>query len=183
MNKATQKKATWGVGIAAAVVMGGMVFAGQPQALEQLAAAGGGADQFGYNEKARIFQGAADGVDRILDNKVWGDPTYAKDTLVMKWNRQWDACNDAGNNSEAACAGAWINNEWNGAKAGGSGEVWHYKIIWVGAAGELSSHWQPGGYLVWGNYEVLMDQGMSKNDGPAHVWFAKSTPNGYGASK
>ncbi|MDZ4225878.1 MAG: hypothetical protein U1C66_00105, partial [Patescibacteria group bacterium] len=65
----------------------------------------------------------------------------------------------------------------------GSKEVWHYKIVWVGSAGEASPHWQEGGYSVWGNYEVLMDQGVTLNDGPTHIWFARSTPNGYGSSK
>ena len=147
------------------------------------AGVGGAFDQFGYNEKARIFNGPADGVDRELNGMVWGDPTYAKDTLVMKWNAAWDACNDAGNNDEDACAGAWVNNEWNGAIPGGSQEVWHYKIIWVGSESINSSHWQEGGYPVWGNYEVLMDQGVSLGDGPTHTWFANSTPNGYGSSK
>jgi hypothetical protein len=31
---------------------------------------GGGFDQFGYNYKANIFVGAADGVDRVLDDKL-----------------------------------------------------------------------------------------------------------------
>lgn len=139
-------------------------------------------NDFGYNDKAHIFRGPADGVDRNLDGTVWGDPTYANDQLVMKWNAQWDACNAAGNDDAAACAGAWLDNEWNGA-AGGSGEVWHYKIVWVGSAGEESEYWQPGGYRVWGNYEVLQDQGVSLNDGPLHTVYANSTPNGYGAAK
>lgn len=49
-------------------------------------AAGTGFDQYGYNDTARVFNGLADGVDRNLDGTVWGDPTYAKDKLVMKWN-------------------------------------------------------------------------------------------------
>src|SRR3989344_4729095 len=115
------------------------------------AAVGGGFDQFGYNEKARVFTGPADGVDRNLDGTVWGDSTYAKDKLVMKWNAAWDACNDAGNDDEDACAGACVNNEWNGATPSGSQEVWHYKIVWVGSASVDSPHWQEGGYPVWGN--------------------------------
>jgi len=43
-----------------------------------------GFDEFGYNYQARIFVGSADGVDRLLDGKVWGDPTYANDHLKMK---------------------------------------------------------------------------------------------------
>lgn len=147
---------------------------------DSLAAAGGAVDQYGYNERAHLFNGSADGVDRMLDGKVWGDATYADDHLVMKWNAAWDACNDAGNDDADACAGAWIDNEWNGA-AGGSSEVWHYKIIWVGSAGTASTYWRPGGYSIWDNYEVLMDQGVTLDDGPVHTVYAKSTPNGYGS--
>ena len=50
----------------------------------------GGFDEFGYNYQAMIFVGKADGVDRVLDGKVWGDLTYANDLLVMKWSKAWD---------------------------------------------------------------------------------------------
>lgn len=141
--------------------------------------AAGGFDQYGYNYTARVFSGPADGVDRVLDGAVWGDPTYANDYLVMKWNAQWDNCNDSGNNDAASCLGAWTDNEWNGAVPGGSGDVWHYKIIWVGSDADASPYWAPGGYSVWGNYEVIMDQGVL--DG-SHVWSTDglATPNGYG---
>src|SRR3972149_11841632 len=86
-------------------------------------AAAGGFDQYGYNEKARIFVGAADGVDRTLDGTVRGDPTYANDHLVMKWSQAWE---DAKFNGAAWNCDAWENNEWNGMN-GGSGETWHYK--------------------------------------------------------
>ena len=91
-----------------------------------------GFDQFGYNYQARLFNGLADGVDKTLDGTVWGDPTYANDHLVMKWNAQWDACNAAGTDAAADCLGAWTDNEWNGNVPGGSGVTDHYKIIWVG---------------------------------------------------
>ena len=65
-------------------------------AIPAIATAAGGFDQFGYNHTARVFSGPADGVDRVLDGKVWGDTTYANDHLVMKWNAAWDACNDNG---------------------------------------------------------------------------------------
>ena len=137
-----------------------------------------GFDQFGYNEVANIFSGKADGVDRNLDGMVWGDATYANDLLVMKWNETWDECNANGYDTAAYCAGAWTTNEWNGAVTGGSGEVWHYKIIWVGSEGLNSAYWVPGGYPVWGNYEVVMDQGITK--GAGHTWFAHGIPNGLG---
>lgn len=173
----------WVLGIVGALIIAGIawfILSQQNVGADSLAAAGKAFDEYGYNDKARIFNGSADGVDRNLDGKVWGDATYANDRLVMKWNAAWDACNDAGNDDESACAGAWIDNEWIGA-AGGSGDVWHYKIIWVGSAGEASEYWQPGGYSIWGNYEVVMDQGVTLIDLPVHIWFAKSTPSGYGA--
>lgn len=138
--------------------------------------AAGGFNQYGYNYQARIFNGAADGVDKNLDGTVWGDPTYANDHLVMKWNAAWDACNANGWDNPQYCAGAWTNNEWNGNVPGGSGVTEHYKIIWVGSAGEQSSYWVPGGYSVWGNYEVIMDQGT---DTSGHFWYAHGIPNGY----
>jgi hypothetical protein len=93
-----------------------------------MAAGNGGFDEFGYNYQARVFVGKADGVDRVLDGKVWGDPTYANDLLVMKWSKAWD---DARFHGAKWTPDAWETNEWNGAVPGGSGEVWHYKIIWV----------------------------------------------------
>lgn len=140
--------------------------------------AAGGFDQFGYNDQARVFVGSADGVDNILDGKVWGDPTYANDHLVMKWNAAWDACNAAGGNDATACLGAWTDNEWNGNVPGGSGYSDHYKIIWVGSQGVNSPYWRDGGYLVWGNYETIMDQGVYGT----HTWWAHGIPNGYGVN-
>ncbi|MBI2652409.1 hypothetical protein HYX00_02990 [Candidatus Woesearchaeota archaeon] len=132
-----------------------------------------GFDQFGYNYKARIFVGAADGVDRILDGKVWGDPTYANDQLVMKWSKAWD---DARFHGAAWTPDAWVDNEWNG-MADGSQSNWHYKIIWVGSQLQNSPYWRNGGYPIWGQFEVIMDQGT---DATGHQWYAHATPNGYG---
>jgi hypothetical protein len=134
----------------------------------------GGFDQFGYNYQARIFVGKADGVDRILDGKVWGDPTYANDHLVMKWSKGWD---DARFHGAPWTPAAWEDNEWNGNVEGGSGEIWHYKIIWVGSAGEGSLYWREGGYLVWGQFEVIMSHGTVANE---HIWETHATPTGYG---
>ncbi|MBI2232796.1 MAG: hypothetical protein HYU56_02665 [Candidatus Aenigmarchaeota archaeon] len=145
-----------------------------------------GFDQFGYNYQARVFVGAADGVDRTLDGTVWGDPTYANDHLVMKWSKAW---NDARFNGAPWTPEAWEDNEWNGNVPGGSGETWHYKIIWVGSELENSPYWRDGGYAIWGQFEVIMDQGVSdtnyncdsSNNG-GHQFCALATPNGYGAS-
>jgi hypothetical protein len=135
----------------------------------------GGFDEFGYNYQARVFVGKADGVDRVLDRKVWGDPTYANDHLVMKWSKAWD---DARFHGAPWTPDAWVDNEWNGAVPGGSGEVWHYKIKWVGSCGADGTPLPDGGYCIWGQFEVLMDQGTA--DG-VHNWFAHVIPTGYGA--
>jgi hypothetical protein len=145
------------------------------------ASAAGGFNQYGYNYGARIFSGPADGVDKVLNGKVWGDPTYANDHLVMKWNAAWDACNAHGYNDPTYCAGAWDTNEWNGNVPGGSGWSEHIKIIWVGSARENSSYWVDGGYSVWGNYEVISDKAMDP-DHIKYVWAAGS-PSGLGSSK
>ena len=76
-----------------------------------MAIAGGAFDEFGYNYAARIFVGRADGVDRVLDGAVWGDPTYANDHLVMKWSKGWD---DARFHGVPWGPDAWEDNEWNG---------------------------------------------------------------------
>jgi hypothetical protein len=134
-----------------------------------------GFDEYGYNEIAGIFNGAADGVDRVLDGKVWGDPTYANDHLVMKWNRAWENCN--ANRTPENCAGAWTNNEWNGQVDGGSGESWIYKIKWVGACGASGTPMPDGGYCIWNEYQVVLSHGSV--DG-THFWDAHAKPAGYG---
>ncbi|MEM2110734.1 MAG: hypothetical protein QXX08_02525 [Candidatus Bathyarchaeia archaeon] len=139
------------------------------------ASAQGGFDEFGYNYKARVFVGKADGVDRVLDGKVWGDQNYANDWLVMKWSKAWD---DARFHGAPWTPDAWCTNEWNGAQAGGSGEVWHYKIIWVGPELGNSPYWREGGYPIWGQFEVIMDHGSIVGEG--HEWYALATPNGLG---
>lgn len=133
-----------------------------------------GFDEFGYNYRARVFVGAADGVDRILDGEVWGDPTYANDRLVMKWSKAWDTARFG---TEPWTPDAWVNNEWNGKVPGGSGEVWHYKIVWVGPELENSAYWRDGGYPIWGEFEVIMSHGTVANK---HLWDALTTPAGYG---
>jgi hypothetical protein len=65
-----------------------------------------------FVDKARVFVGKADGVDRALDGTVWGDSTYANDHLVMKWSKAWD---DARFYGAPWTPDAWLDNEWNGA--------------------------------------------------------------------
>lgn len=137
------------------------------------AKASNGYDQFGYNNTARIFNGIADGIDRVLDGTDWGDVVYANDKVVMKWNAEWDRGNNE--NWSKPPYDAWTSNEWNGAN-GGSGDVWHYKIIWVGTAEENSTYWRTGGYAIWGQFEVIMDQGSSANE---HFWIAHGKSTGY----
>jgi hypothetical protein len=139
-----------------------------------VAAAKNGFDEFGYNYQAQLFSGKADGVDRVLDGRVWGDPTYANDHLVMKWSKAWD---DARFHGAPWTPDAWENNEWNGAFPGGSGEVWHYKIVWVGTDLESSPYWRDGGYPIWGQFEVIMDHGTIDGE---HFWYAHAKPTGYG---
>ncbi len=138
------------------------------------AGADGAFDEFGYNYTARIFVGAADGVDRILDGLVWGDPTYAKDHLVMKWSKGWD---DARFHEALWTPDAWEDNEWNGMVEGGSGEIAHYKIIWVGTDLQTSQYWREGGYPIWDQFEVILDQGVIDGE---HYWGTHAQPTGYG---
>src|SRR3989344_5405068 len=133
----------------------------------------GGFDQFGYNYQAMVFVGPADGIDKVLDGKVWGDPTYANDRLVMKWSKAWD---NARFNGAPWTPDAWEDNEWNGKVPGGSGEVWHYKIVWVGPELENSPYWREGGYAVWGQFEVIMSQGSVDGE---HIWETHAIPTGY----
>ncbi len=136
--------------------------------------ANAGFDEFGYNYTAQIFTGKADGVDRLLDGKLWGDAAYANDQLVMKWSKAW---NDARFNGATWTCDAWTDNEWNGQTPGGSQETWHYKIVWVGRPLEQSTCWKEGGYPIWGEFEVIFSQGTVANK---HFWDAHARPAGYG---
>jgi hypothetical protein len=141
---------------------------------------GHGFDEFGYNRTARIFNGTAwDWCMEKVDDEAWceaylGDT--ADDHLIMKWNAEWDRGNDEGWSNPPY--NAWENNEWNGKVPGGSGDVWHYKIVWVGPCGADLTPLDNGGYCIWGQFEVIMDQGTS--DG-VHSWFAHAIPTGYGS--
>jgi hypothetical protein len=138
--------------------------------------AGGGFDQFGYNEKARIFVGRADGVDRVLDGKYWGDPAYANDHLVLKWNAEWvRGVEERWSNPPYQ---AWQDNEWNGRVPGGSGQVWHYKIVWVGPCGEEGDPVTGGGTCLWNEFAIVFSHGT---DAGGHVFDVHARPSGYGA--
>jgi hypothetical protein len=142
--------------------------------------AGGGFDQYGYNNTARIFNGT--GASWALGKGLPADylGAYANDKLVMKWNAEWDRGNAEGWTDTNGYK-AWETNEWNGNTKGGTGAVWHYKIIWVGPTGLQDYDPMPdGGYSLWGQFEVIMDQGKDPNYGPGHMFFAKAAPNGFG---
>ncbi len=146
-------------------------------------AGGGGFDDAGYNDQARIFVGT--GWSWCMDkvgNAAWCTAylgPYANDKLVMKWNAEWDRGNDE--NWANGPYDAWENNEWNGMVPGGSGAVWHYNIVWVGSCGSDYTPLPNGGYCIWGQFEALMDQGIDPSYGPGHMWFAHANPTGYGA--
>lgn len=143
------------------------------------ARASAGFDQYGYNRKARIFNGPASGwcLERGLPADCLG--IYSNDKLTMKWNAEWDRGNDEG--WTRPLYGAWEDNEWNGAFPGGSGAVWHYKIKWVGPCGADYTPLPDGGYCIWGQFDVIQDHGIDPNIGPGHIWLALAKPNGYGA--
>ncbi len=147
-----------------------------------VAQAGGstGFNQYGYNYTARIFNGtlgswcASKGIS-VTDCAIYGN---VNDKLVMKWNAEWDHGNAEGWNNPPYRA--WEDNEYNGKVKGGSGQVWHYKIVWVPPCGADGTKLANGGYCIWGQFAVIMDQGTS--DG-IHTILAHGKPTGYGAYK
>lgn len=163
------------------------------------AGASGGFNQYGYNYTARNFNGTymqwcqehglTDATSCAIalsgetnsGSGVANDPAVVNDQLIMKWNAAWDACNASyptnPSGDPSACTGAWEDNEQNGMVPGGDGYVWHYKIVYSStcASGGTPSN---GGYCVWNNYEVIMDQGTYMG---THMINAIATPNGYGA--
>ncbi|MHB8827185.1 MAG: hypothetical protein ACYC5Z_05945 [Acidimicrobiales bacterium] len=149
------------------------------------AGASGGFDQYGYNNGARIFNGTylgwCEAGAYVSDCATWLGSS-ANDQLIMKWNAAWDTCNASytnGGDPATACVGAWLDNEINGIVPGGDGSVWHYKIVYSSTCANDGTP-SNGGYCVWNNYEVIMDQGTF--DG-THTFYALATPNGYGAYK
>jgi hypothetical protein len=145
-------------------------------------AAENGFDASGYNRTARIFSGTCLQWGTAKVDDAWarnwcGD--YINDKIIMKWNAEWDRGNDSSWSDPNGYA-AWENNEWNGKVPGGSGEVWHYKIVWVNT---VCSEGDPvnGGSCVWGHFEILMSQGTTADN--EHLWLDHATPNGYGAPR
>ena len=65
--------------------------------------------------------------------------------------------------------------------------TWHnlsQSGTWTGSGTAVTNHgpyWKDGGYLIWGQFETIMDQGKDPSYGPGHFWFAHANPTGYGA--
>ncbi len=146
---------------------------------QQTTVSAAGFDQFGYNYTARLFNGTGNQwcLKKGLGNNCLG--IYSNDKLVMKWNAEWDRGNTE--NWAKPPYAAKLDNEWNGlGNTGGSGEIWHYKIKWIGSCGADYTRLADGGYCIWGQFETVMDQGKDPNVGPGHLWFAHAKPTGYG---
>lgn len=137
-----------------------------------------GFDDNGYNTTANLFNGPASGWCLAKGMAADCMGIYSNDNLVMKWNNEWNRGNQEGWSKPPYKA--WTSNEWNGMFTGGSGAVWHYKIVWVGSCGSDGTRLANGGYCIWGQFEVIMDQGVDPTYGPGHFWFARATPAGYG---
>lgn len=143
---------------------------------------GNGFNQYGYNNTARLFNGTLNQwclKKGITDSTVCGSYGFgsANDKLVMKWNAEWDRGNAEGWSNPPY--NAWTNNEFNGNVKDGSGFVWHYKIVWVGEYVSDPTLIPSGAYGIWGQFAVIMDQGIDPILG--HVSFALGSPAGYGA--
>jgi hypothetical protein len=170
----------WAVAILALVVVIGFFAMRGGWIGDSSAAVLKGFDEFGYNDKARIFNGTGASwcLSKGLASDCMGD--YSPDKLVMKWNADWDRGNAEGWANPPY--DAWLDNEWNGRGVeGGSDSVWHYKIKWIGGdCGPDYTELSDGSYCIWGQFATVMDQGIESNEGPHHAWFAKAKPNGYG---
>ena len=176
------KKIIIGLLISVMLVMPvGLVMAVKPSSAGTCTLANGnvvatGFDQYGYNRCAHQFVGTGSSwcLARGASANCLG--IYSPDKLVMKWNAEWDRGNAEGW-SDPNGYRAWENNNWNGMCDGCSGEVWHYKIKWIGLCGADGTPTGDGGYCLWGQFEVLMDQGTS---GGEHLWYTHAIPTGYG---
>lgn len=132
---------------------------------------GTGFDQYGYNDKARVFVGTGESwsLAKGLPADYLG--IYAADKLTMKWNAEWDLGNLEGWANPPY--DAYLNNEWNGNVPGGSGESEIFKCRWYGPCTEGETL-PSGGTCIWGQFEVLMDHYIGGS-------FLKANPVGYGA--
>ena len=87
------------------------------------AAGGGGFDEYGYNDTARIFNGTGSSWCLAGGQSSSCMGIYSPDQLVMKWTAEWDRGNADNWTDPNGYRGAWTDNEWNSQCAGCSGEV------------------------------------------------------------
>lgn len=136
-----------------------------------------GFDANGYNRCAGIFNGTMAGYCADRGQGPTCAATTGDTKLVMKWNAGWDLGNfEHWSNPPYD---ATIDNEFNGAYTDGTPFSEHFKAHWdLGCkeSGGLASF--GGGSCVWGQFEILMDQGTE--DG-AHIWWEKMSPAGFGS--
>jgi len=138
-----------------------------------------GFDEAGYNDKARIFNGIADGIDHVLDGCIASNNIKdcsrndVNDHWIIKWNKEWER--GTNENWSNGPYDAWQQRELNGMVPGGSQTTEHTKIIWVGITGADSPYWQEGGSLWKDQFEIVFLQG--KDETGAHYREIKARPN------
>jgi hypothetical protein len=74
---------------------------------------------------------------------------------------------------------AWEIYRWNGMVPGGTGDVWQFKIFWVGPELMDSPYWREGGFPYAFEFEIIMYQGTFDGN---HLMFIHVVPNGFGAN-
>ena len=139
-----------------------------------------GFDESGYNSTAHIFIGTyGEWCTEKIGDEDYCQATYGDwwdDKLIMKWNAEWDlgnAENWTGDDYDAR-----LSNLGNGRLPGGSGEMYHAKIVWVGPCSE-GAELENGGYCIWGEFAVIMEK--SHLDGE-NRWWAHGIPTGFGVN-
>lgn len=130
--------------------------------------------KLGYDNSRMLFQGYADGVDGKLDDTVWGLPAYENDYIKMKWNKEWER-GISENWENPPYEEASIDNIWNGKTPDGSGQVWDYKIKWVGECGPDGAFREDGSFCIWNEFAVEMSKSSSVT---GKFWDAHAVPPG-----
>jgi hypothetical protein len=137
---------------------------------------GTGFDDFGYNRCAHLFNGSFGGYCAARNAAPTCGGVDPSSKLIMKWNEEWDR-----GNAEKWLKppyAAWLDNEARGTYTDGTPYSEHFKTKWdagcVASKGTVSSN---GGSCIWGQFEILMDQGKEAGE---HFWWTKLTPAGYG---
>ncbi len=135
-----------------------------------------GFDEYGYNRCAHIFNGTFEGWCAAKGQVPDCAGVAGSTNLIMKWNEEWDRGNATG--WTAGPYAANLDNETRGTYLDGTPFSEHFMTRWdagcVASGGTESSN---GGQCIWGQFEILMDQGTEAGE---HLWWAKLTPAGYG---